>query len=286
MFNFAQNQWRGLTLFLEEIPGRIKFSHPRFHGFIKSIFLKIPGIERFINAEEPDITGIPYGDIINLDGIHVRLHEDLSPRQAQRLISGAHTRPERKLMLEHMEHNDILMELGGGIGVVSTAVAKIIGSERVFSYEANPYLEHLVQDTYSLNDIFPTMFICLLGEKTGVQTFHISQNFSQSSTLKLGSSAQAIEVEVKPFNEEIARIKPTFLVVDIEGGEQDLFQYADIRSVNKLMLELHPHSIGFSGCNRLRKMLRSAGFHEHSRIGRCFMYLRKNKINSTLFKRT
>jgi hypothetical protein len=54
--------------------------------------------------------------------------------------------------------------------------------------------------------------------------------------------------------------RPTFLVVDIEGGEFDLFRYADIAGVRKLAVELHERVIGRDKTDIVRQRIREAGF--------------------------
>jgi hypothetical protein len=69
------------------------------------------------------------------------------------------------------------------------------------------------------------------------------KNFWSSSTIKSHAKAKAIEVPVKRFNDELERLQPSFLIIDIEGGEQDFIRYARLDGVNKVCIELHPFFI-------------------------------------------
>jgi hypothetical protein len=51
------------------------------------------------------------------------------------------------------------------------------------------------------------------------------------------------------------------LVVDIEGGELDLFERVNLRGVNKIMIEVHQQVIGRRGMLRLFNALAAQGFH-------------------------
>ena len=55
---------------------------------------------------------------------------------------------ERDLILDYLKPDDVVLELGGGIGMLFIAIALKIGSEGVFSYEGNPALELIVRDNF------------------------------------------------------------------------------------------------------------------------------------------
>jgi len=42
----------------------------------------------------------------------------------------------------------------------------------------------------------------------------------------------------------VQKINPTFLIIDIEGGEDELLKYADFHNVRKLIIELHERGEG------------------------------------------
>jgi FkbM family methyltransferase len=171
--------------------------------------------------------------------------------------------------------DDVVMELGGGIGMVAIACAKVTGSARVFSYEANPELESLVRDNYALNGVEPTLKMCMLGSDTGKRVFHVSERFSRSSVFAAGEHLTAIEVPVISFNAEISKVQPTVLVVDIQGGELELLDYADLSTLEKLLVEVHPDIVGVRQANALRRRLRRLGFAEIAHAGYSFLYIRK-----------
>lgn len=214
--------------------------------------------------------------MVTIDGIRLRLHPSLSPRMIALISGGYHVLPERRLVLSVLEETDTVMELGGGIGMLSIACAQVTGSERVFSYEANPELEPLVAENYALNGVSPTMNFCILGETPGECRFNVSKDFWESSVHRTMDASHTVTVPVKAFNEEIARIRPTFLIIDIEGGEADLLRYADLEGVKKILLEVHPRHLGIRCCNALRRQLRQLGFAERTEDHLSFLYIRKS----------
>ena len=223
----------------------------------------------------------PWGSTVTVDGITTRIDERMSPFNVHKLMRGQHTRRVRGLLASVLEPDDVVMELGGGIGMVAISCAKTVGSERVFSYEANPRLESLIRDNYALNGVEPTLKMCMLGPDAGRRTFHVSERFSLSSMFDTERSDTAIEVPVEPFNAEIGRIRPTVLVSDIEGGEAELLDYADLSTVEKLVVEIHSDIFGALRANALRRRLRRMGFAETARSGRqYFLYVRRPRPRS------
>ncbi len=72
--------------------------------------------------------------------------------------------------------------------------------------------------------------------------------------------SEAIQIPVKSFNQEIAKINPSFLIIDIEGGEFDLIQNANFGNVKKLVIELHSRIIGQEKVEFVQSKLAEAGF--------------------------
>ena len=206
--------------------------------------------------------------------MRLRIDPSLSEEAIEYILAGKHTAHERLLVLGAWEPGDVVMERGGGIGMVAIACAQRIGSERVFSYEANPALRPLFEQNCALNLVEPTLYTCMLGPAAGAREFHVARNFRESSTFDRRVAAETITVPVRAFNEEVARIRPTFLIVDIEGGEYELFEYARLDGVSKIMLELHDEVAGPSRSNALRRKLRRMGFHEEGSTPKHFLYRR------------
>jgi FkbM family methyltransferase len=215
------------------------------------------------------------GSVVTVDGVRMYIDRHLSETMICRIVTGIHTRPERRLVLSALEPDDVVMELGAGVGMVSIACAQRIGSERVFAYEANPDLQSMFRENCRLNDVAPKLEICLLGRTHGEARFHLARDFSHSSVHRSRLADRAITVPIRPFDDEIARIRPSFLIVDIEGAEDELFAYARLDTVSKMMLEVHPHVYGAAKSNALRSRIRAMGFTEQTSNGRHCLYRRR-----------
>lgn len=73
----------------------------------------------------------------------------------------------------------------------------------------------------------------MLGEENGSITFYVTKNLWCSSIIKRHPKAKAIQVPMKRFDDELACRQPSFLIIDIEGGEQDFICYARLDGVSK-----------------------------------------------------
>ena len=74
-------------------------------------------------------------------------------------------------------------------------------------------------------------------------------------------------------HDEIARIKPTVVIMDIEGSEAELLPFMDFAGIRMLMVEMHPRSIGLK-TNALRKHFRNNKMVEVDRQNSCYFYRR------------
>lgn len=72
--------------------------------------------------------------------------------------------------------------------------------------------------------------------------------------------ARPIEVPICSFNQMIREINPSFLILDIEGGEYELVQYADFHQVKKLVIELHSWVLQPEQLQFVKDRLAWAGF--------------------------
>lgn len=201
-------------------------------------------------------------EIVEINGIKVFVSDNIQSHIRRAIYIGTYEKSELKIVQNQLEPDDIVMELGTGIGFLSSYCAKKIGSKRVFTYEANPQLEPYIRDNYKLNNVAPNLKICMLGEQSGSQAFYLHKDFWMSSALPASSRSykQKININVKSLNQEIYNIKPTFLIIDIEGGEYDIFKYADLSNVKKICLELHNGVLGVEKTNIVLSKLSNWGF--------------------------
>ena len=117
-----------------------------------------------------------------------------------------------------------------------------------------------MRDTYELNGVSPHLEICVLAHEGGERTFYLEESFLVSSLTSRGQRTRAVKVPAKLLNAEIVRIQPTMLIIDIEGGEFELFPEIDLRTVLKIVMELHPRNAERNKTRSLISDLYARGF--------------------------
>ena len=150
-------------------------------------------------------------------------HSMISKGIQKQIFFSEYEAKEIDIIKNRISSGDIVMEVGAGIGYISAYCSKIAGEDKVFAYEANPALIELILLTHKANNLSPTVTNALLAKGEGEHEFYIEEDYWASSTIKISKEAKKITVPQKDINIEIERIQPTFLVIDIEGGEIDFF---------------------------------------------------------------
>jgi FkbM family methyltransferase len=198
--------------------------------------------------------------VVNVQGVSIRVGRHMSPRVERAVWTRRYEREELRLVSEVLSPSDVVLEVGAGLGLISTYCAKQLGSTRVFAYEANPDLESFIRETYALNQVNPTLEMCAVGSGSGSVTLYRDKHLFSSSTIRRTPRALPLDVPVQPLDTIVERVRPTLLIVDAEGGEADMFAGAHLASVTRLVVELHERLIGKAGVQRVRATLGAAGF--------------------------
>ena len=199
-------------------------------------------------------------DIVEVSGVRLRLGPHLSKEIRGQISSGRYEVAEIRALRAKLAPGDVVMELGAGIGFLSTYCSKIAGSRNIFTFEANLELEPTIRETFALNDVSPSLELCVLTHEPGVQVFYVSESFWTSSVLQRSGMTREIKVPAKSLSAEIARIQPSLLMIDIEGGEHNLFSGIDLATVRTIVIELHPRVIGIEKVHETVTDLYAKGF--------------------------
>ncbi|MFK7877820.1 MAG: FkbM family methyltransferase [Paracoccaceae bacterium] len=194
--------------------------------------------------------------------------EILRPRMRRALRANAYEGKEADAIKRIARPDDIALELGGGIGFMSTLMARNVGVAHVHVFEANPRLIPYIQSVHAANEIEnATLYHAVLGARKGSAKFYVRKNFLGSSLSKTGPSptVSVEDVPVQNVQKVMKAIKPTLLVCDIEGAEQDVIPLMDLSSVRAAVVELHPQWIGPEGVNKVFSAFMNAGLAYYAR---------------------
>lgn len=203
-----------------------------------------------------------------LHGVLLTLPPGANARRRHSLLSERHERGVAYAVLAKLEPNDRVVEFGGGLGFISTLCAQRIGSSRVTSYEANPDAARHIHQTYERNGVSPRLVIGAIGASARTARFYRRGHSVASSLVPTPGERGAVEVRQYDVNIELRRRKPTFLIVDIEGAEAEVLGAAELVGVRKLMLEIHPRTLGRAVKEEMLRDLERRGFRKLSWLSR------------------
>ncbi len=187
-------------------------------------------------------------------------HPLIAPGIRKKIFFGEYEAKESDIVDKRLDSGDVVMEVGAGIGYLSALCAKRIGSDRVHAYEANPAMMAVITATHSRNGVAPRVVNAMMARGSGVCTLHVEEEFWASSTVAGSASAKQVDVPQIDLNEEFARVRPSFLIIDIEGGEIEFFEYARLDGLRKICIETHPGMISNAAINKMLADLIAKGF--------------------------
>lgn len=247
-----------------------------FERVVEKVINKLEYYESPIAAKYRSLTHF----VFEIEGVKIPMGDYISPKVQRAFHYSCYERPELEMLKTHLAADDVVLELGTGVGLLSIYCAKQIGSNRVFSFEANPQLEKHIKKNYEFNHVCPHLDICLLDHTAGEQNFYITKDFWASSTVYPKSSKvkEVVKIPIKSFNAKVQQIDPTFLIIDIEGGEYQLLQNANLHNVRKVMIEVHTFSLSESEVESVKSKFLNDGFkliHKYVDIGQEVLLLQR-----------
>lgn len=165
-----------------------------------------------------------------------------------------------------LQEQERVLELGSGLGLISALCATNSLVEQVMTVEANPLLIPYIRDMHRLNGLGAKIRIMNAvahpNPSSDTVTFYRRTDLWASSlSPEPWGYEQEVDVPTANLNELIREFRPSLLIVDIEGGEESLFNQIDLGSVRKIMLEVHQSVIGRRGMKAVFDALSQRDFH-------------------------
>jgi FkbM family methyltransferase len=186
----------------------------------------------------------------------------LPPRIRTLLREGTYEAKEATAVRKLVKADDVVMELGAGIGFMSTLVATKTPAKSVHSFEANPQLMPYIAQVHAENNVTNAHVTnAILGDQDGTAPFYIRKNFLASSLDPMEDAEDCTKVEVptRNVNAVIKELQPSVLICDIEGAEADLLPKMDLTGLRAVVIETHPQWIGKAGMQKVFRCMDAAG---------------------------
>lgn len=177
---------------------------------------------------------------------------------------------EADCVLKLVRDGDTVIELGAGIGFMSTLVATRRKIKGVFAFEANPSLIPYIESVHAANALTNAHVThAILGKRAGSTDFYVRDNLLSSSMEPLEGDTpdktQKVKVDVLNAAHVFKEINPSILIADIEGAEATLLPQMDLSGLRGAMVELHPQYIGPEGVNAVFRAFMDAGLAYYAR---------------------
>ena len=86
-------------------------------------------------------------------GLRIPVDPRMTRGQIRRLRTGNYERKEAEAALRVVGRDDVVMELGAGIGYMSTLIARKRAPRAIHAYEANPTLIDLIRAVHAANGV-------------------------------------------------------------------------------------------------------------------------------------
>jgi len=204
-------------------------------------------------------SGVPRGRRFELQGVLLELPERLlQPDILEFILAGEYERTEGAAVRQAVRQGDTVLEFGAGVGLIGTLIARQ-GAARVVSLEADATLLPVARHTHALNGVVVELSQAMVGAVDGDAEFFRQPSFWASSALALPGGVPERMPKIG-LHGLVSRLRPDVLIVDVEGGERDLFSQTDLPGVREIIVEVHKPQIGLAGIAECLDRLRALGF--------------------------
>ena len=164
-----------------------------------------------------------------------------------------------------LSNGDVAMDIGAHYGLHALTMRRQVGEAgRVFAFEPNPSVAHLIRRTFSKNGFENVEHVekALTNTTNDVTLVEESRNTGHATTRPAGEKGKEFTVQATTFSEFLSSRgvdNIDLLKVDIEGGEADLIPTIDFDAVETLVLELHGEYLPGSAVEEVLYYLRQHG---------------------------
>lgn len=212
-------------------------------------------------------------EILETHGVKIPLNPAVITAKIERAIrKNRYELDEVSGTPKFLEKDDRVIELGAGIGFISSFLGVNLGVENVLCVEADPSLCDFIGKVHELNGLTAAQVrnCVALNDATaeGPMSFYVREQFWSSSLDGEEPYEKAIEVPGVRLSQLIRDFRANTLIVDIEGGERDLFAPADLEGIDKIFLEIHTRKIKKIGIKQCFDALSQSGFCYDQQVSR------------------
>ena len=199
-------------------------------------------------------------------GVEIALPDWLAGTAIEdKLRAGEYENKESEAALKRARAGMTILEIGAGLGFVSSVCAGIVGAENVIAVEANPKMLPVIRDTHVRNGVSGVRLVQAAvtadADDRGNAPFRSGKLFWGGALVPEGKiHDDQVDVPLVRISDLLNEYRPRFVIMDVEGGELGLFDSPWPGFVKFVVMEIHPSKYDDEGVARIFAGLMASGF--------------------------
>lgn len=206
---------------------------------------------------------------LNVHGLEVPVSQNDVPSAIwSSLIDDSYRANAANLVVKAVEPNDRVLELGTGLGIISSLLAAADGVQ-VWSFEANPEVATLAEKVIhanNRNNVVVAPGLPMPGPSREISYYVRAEPWMSSFAAEHGAYVEVHSFASIDVNDLIQRHNINFIVMNIGGAELEFVTHAHLKNIERIFLELHDHLYGLDGIKKITDELMDKGFVYNPRL--------------------
>jgi FkbM family methyltransferase len=171
----------------------------------------------------------------------------LQPDVWHSLVHGYYEGSEIDSLLYAVRPGDRILEIGAGIGFISSFAARELHAAHLIVVEAEPRLIPVIRRAHELNSVTADVRTAAVTATGGTVEFNRQPSFWASSLLDLPGGTK-VRLPAQRLQALVEEADPDVLIVDVEGGEGQLFNgFQPTPRLRHAVVEVHKPQAGLAG---------------------------------------
>ncbi len=196
------------------------------------------------------------------------------------LEKGTYEECEIAMIDRFIRNEDRVVELGACLGATSMFLCDRVGADRLVVYEADPRNLEMAQHNFLINKMNIRCENAILWsgpDRPKTVSFGSNENPSSSSLLERKGNKTTFEIPTRDFEAVLQEHEATAIVLDIEGGEVELFNNAgDLNGIRIILMEAHERIVGAETNREMLETLKARGFEIVENLSNQFVVLARS----------